>query len=607
MRIDNYANILASAKTNVGDLMSRLNPGDVIRAKVIEITSDEAVLKLFDGTVMRAGMLEAMNAKAGDTVMLAVSSKNEGTLYLESVKNLSRMIESNPETLKQLLETLQIKPDAQNLGLAAELLKAGAPVTAEHLKQAAALLSSKPALDSEKAVFMTLKGLNADRADVELLSRLLEGDVKLGQQLKEVQALLDQANASGSDKANAAQANPTSAEQANSNGVNQANTPQTNATQADAAGSNQANSSQANTGGPAQTSAAQANSTETNQTNAAHVSATGANQANATGAETNPVELSTHIQSADIRSDQAAIPAANHSAAPNTGQASIPLFDPSVIAQNLPGGDSHPSTVVFAASRENAVSGMTPEHSAALQQPMEPSASVQTILSGQKINETKQPEGSAVERFSKLIEAVRDIFVKTDSEKLSSELDVNKINNELNEKLELLKAAIKISEDLGSGAREGLTAAATQIEDTQRLLHQMNSNNIHYYQMPVNLAGHDTTAELYVMNRRQNKKKIDPNDAVMFISLDTVNMGRVETLVDIKNNNVTVNLRTESKQINDFIKTQIKDLYTGLATCGYKLAGVRYAIIDAATTPIQQERLLNGIARENYGKVDYRI
>ena len=109
------------------------------------------------------------------------------------------------------------------------------------------------------------------------------------------------------------------------------------------------------------------------------------------------------------------------------------------------------------------------------------------------------------------------------------------------------------------------------------------------------------------MNRRQNKKKIDPNNTIMFISLDTVNMGRVEALLDIKSRNVTVNLRTENKQINEFIKTQIKDLYAGLAACGYKLAGVRYAVIDAASTPIQQERLLDGIARENYGKVDYRI
>ena len=75
MRIDNYANILSSDKINAGDFISRLNPGDVIRAKVLEITSDEVVLKLFDGTVMRAGMLETMNAKAGDTVLLAVSSK----------------------------------------------------------------------------------------------------------------------------------------------------------------------------------------------------------------------------------------------------------------------------------------------------------------------------------------------------------------------------------------------------------------------------------------------------------------------------------------------------------------------------------------------------
>lgn len=563
MRIDNYANILSSDKINAGDFISRLNPGDVIRAKVLEITSDEVVLKLFDGTVMRAGMLETMNAKAGDTVLLAVSSKLEGTIYLESVKKHSQIIESNPDTLKQLLETLQIKPDTQNLELAAEFVKAGAPVTAAQIKQASALLNSKPALDSEKVVFMILKGLDAESADAQLLSKLLEGDVKLGQQLKVIQSLLGQANLAGEDMGYTTPANTVLAEQADTAAVDQSNV----------TGLSQANAAEAN-----------------------------AAQANATGTEENPVGVSVHIQSANIKNDPSPpIPVSGNYSAAKSDQTSDSLSDLSVIDRNMTEEAPQQSADIFA-STDKAILG--PESS--ISGKSDSIAALQTE-SGHKINETKQSESKTTERFSKLTEAVRDIFVKTDSEKLSSELSAKKINNDLNEKLELLKAAIQSSENLDSGTREGLSAATLQIEDTQRLLHQMNASNILYYQIPVNLAGHDTTAELYVMNRRQNKKKIDPNNTIMFISLDTVNMGRVEALLDIKSRNVTVNLRTENKQINEFIKTQIKDLYTGLAACGYKLAGVRYAVIDAASTPIQQERLLDGIARENYGKVDYRI
>jgi len=579
MRIDNYANIFASAKTNVADLISRLNPGDVIRAKVLEITSDEVVLKLFDGTVMRAGMLEALNAKAGDMVMLSVTSKLEGTIYLESVKNMPQMIEAKPETLKQLLETLQIKPDAQNLELAAEFIKAGAPVTAENMEKAASLLSGKPALDSEKAVFMTLKGLNADSSDTGLLSRLLEGEVKLGRQLKEIQILLEQANPAGADKGNAVQANPSLTDrteaadvnQANITGGNQANTDQTNVVHANAA---QSNISQINI--PQTIAADQTHATGANKINEAQSDTI---QTNAAVMEKNSAELSVQIQG----DTPGAVPDSGISAAANKDRTSVPASDLPVMTQNTSEATSQQSADINAASLEKAVLGVTKE----------------------KLS--LEADAGSAERFTKLIEAVRDLFIKTDSEKLSSELDVKKINNELNEKLELLKSAIQSSENLDSGTKEALSAAAAQIEDTQRLLHQMNAGNILYYQLPVNLAGYDTTAELYVMNRRKDKKKIDPNNTVMFISLDTVNMGRVETLLDIKNKNVTVNLRTESKKINEFIKAHIKDLYTGLAACGYKLAGVRYATIDAAATPIQQERLLDRIAGENYGKVDYRI
>ena len=602
MRIENYANITSLGKTNVGDLMNRLNPGDVIRAKVVEITSDEAVLKLSDGTLMQAKMLETMNAKAGDTVMLTVSSKSEGTLFLESIKNLSQIIQPNADTLNSLLEKLQIKPDAQNMQLAAELLKAGSPVTAESLEQSIALLKSLPVLDAEKAVYITSKGLNISQADIELLSKLLEGDLKLGQQLKDIQALLNQINDAKSDQTGSkAYAQAQKAASMN----DQAGT----GNQAAGVANNQTVSTTAN-----QTSGASGNQPAGTSINQEVIvqNASGNNVAN-TGDTVNQ----THAQTVQSQATQITVASQEAHIA---GQSEVPSETTGAAGTNASRTNVSRTPADYKALADpetSAASSQLPETASKavtahvttatdLHEKQAINGANRDLASLSASNETVSKETPA-DKFSKLIETVMDLYVKTNSDKLASELDVNKLKNELYEKLNVLKATIQSSEGYDPKEMAGLLKAATQIDDTLRLFNQMNSSNIMYYQMPVSIAGHNTTAELYVMKRQKNKRKIDPHNTVMFISLDTKNIGRIETLLDVKGSNITVNLRTESKQIIDFIKGQIKDLYKGFDDCGYKLASIRYSVIDSATSPIQQEKLLSEILNKNYGKVDYRI
>lgn len=591
MRIEDYANIPSSDKANVGDLMNRLDTGDVIRAKVINITSDEAVLKLSDGTVMHAKMLETMNAKAGDTVMLTVSSKSEGTLFLESIKNLSQIIQPNNETLNSMLEKLQIKPDAQNMQLAAELLKAGEPVTAEHLEQSITLLKSLPGLDAEKAVYITSKGLNINHADIELLSKLLEGDLKLGQQLKDIQTLLNQINDAKSDQTGSKAY--TQAQNAASMNDQVAGT---TTNQAAGAANNQTTGASGNQ--PTSTSINQEvivqNTSGSNATNNGDT----VNNTNAQTVQSQDAQIIAASQEANIAGQSDV--ASETTGAAGTNASRIPAERGTNAASETSAASSQLSETASKSATANVSTATDPNEKQAI---IGANRDLASLIAS---NETVSKETPA-DKFSKLIETVMDLFVKTDSDKLASELDVNKLRSELYEKLNVLKAAIQSSEGYDSKETTGLLKAATQIDDTLRLFNQMNSSNIMYYQMPVSIAGHNTTAELYVMKRHKNKRKIDPHNTVMFISLDTKHIGRIETLLDVKGSNITVNLRTESKQIIDFIKGQIKDLYKGFDACGYKLASIRYSVIDSATSPIQQEKLLSEILNKNYGKVDYRI
>ena len=76
--------------------------------------------------------------------------------------------------------------------LASEFLKEGAPITADNMEAAAELMKSMPGLSPEKTAFLVSRGLDAGEIQIDVLNRFLDGDLKLGHQLKEIQAILTQ-------------------------------------------------------------------------------------------------------------------------------------------------------------------------------------------------------------------------------------------------------------------------------------------------------------------------------------------------------------------------------------------------------------------------------
>ena len=84
-------------------------------------------------------------------------------------------------------------------------------------------------------------------------------------------------------------------------------------------------------------------------------------------------------------------------------------------------------------------------------------------------------------------------------------------------------------------------------------------------------------------------------------------MGRVEALLDVKGNGISIDLRTESQAAADFIRNNITGLYSGISECGYKLVNVNYAIISGPAVPTEQEKLLLSKVNHSHAKIDYRI
>ncbi len=623
MRIDNSLLITGDNRTETGDMLSRLETGDVIRAKVLEISPRDAVLRLSDGTVIKAATKEPLDVKPGQTISLTVTSRNENSFVLETVKSASRTIAADMGKMQKMLEAAGITADDLNLKLAAEFLKYGTAPTAENISEALGSMKGPGGLDIEKAVYLAVKNISTSQSDKDMLSSLLNGNLKLGQLLESLYKVLNNAD-KGAEAGNqsteagqtaqgsladtggktAVQTGHSASEAADGRSAPQTghSAPEVTVNTSNAAGNSNLTlvSSDSETKPSAIPSEAQnisdtdqiaSNQTKQNGTaevrqsdQASSIDTEGKSSAAPKSGIKENVKTDTYTKPNTAPDEEGTNPVISKQSDTMTKSASAAKSDVKVTAGDLNSGEIVP---VIQDGSMDAVNG----------------AKKSAIGSAEMKHVGEHSHEDTLESINKSIDK---IFVNIHKQLSGEELDTGSIRDRLTELSKELKQLIQSPAGSGTVNTKAFSAL-NLVEDTVKLLDIFNSNNVLYYQIPIKNDSYRSTAELYVMKRQKNKKRIDPNDSVLFLSLDTKNLGRFETILDVKGRNISMSLRTESQAVSDFTRANIKNLYTALSECGYMLTDIKYSIIGAAATPAQQEKLLTDAVRMKHGKVDLRI
>ena len=118
----------------------------------------------------------------------------------------------------------------------------------------------------------------------------------------------------------------------------------------------------------------------------------------------------------------------------------------------------------------------------------------------------------------------------------------------------------------------------------------------------------EKTGELYILKREKDRRRINPENATILISLDTDNIGQVDSLVSLDKKNISVSMMLSDKRVADFIKKNQKDLYKSLIVKEYRLVDFKCRIKDKEVDIIN----INEIADEEIDKkinnrIDYRL
>ena len=199
----------------------------------------------------------------------------------------------------------------------------------------------------------------------------------------------------------------------------------------------------------------------------------------------------------------------------------------------------------------------------------------------------------AISEFMKSLEGIREkaespqkpdpVMIKQLVEKVFEKAFIRAENGvtdpvDLGDKMKALKNVILFSDEaLKLIDPKSAQAGVPVVRELQNALQFFNQANTYhaFVQIPLLINNHQTTGELYVMKRKSKRGKIDPNQFTLFISLNTQNLGLVETFLNASNRCVTINFRVEDEKLSSFVKAHYKVLYEALLKKGFKLAEMK--------------------------------
>ncbi len=547
MRIDGFNLVQAGTATSIPDILSKLKVGDILRAQVLDIAADEAILKLFDGTTVAAATLGSVDAKQGDFVDFSVKGFPDGKLLLQTLKQPMPVFNEN-EAIANTILSLGISPDNDSINIAKELNAAGLPLTKENMDKASQLLSNFKAsgITPEKAVYILKNNIPPVENNLSSLQQLTDENYKITSSIRDIidnvpeikdQRLL-QAITKGLERADA-KYNPAASPIAD------------------------------------ELTSVQQNA--------------------------NPLDTSVKITAKELL--QNIITQLSDKITSNNTEALRQFLNNSSFAQKLQNFiASQPANKMDA---EKIIDFIKTQLKDIPEQP-EKKQFMQSIfkeLDKLNKNELLNANNNSIEDTKKHI---NKLFSKALLDVEAGDLTQGAVKNsykELYEKLDVIKQEIAAS---AYPLKEQFTDKLDNIQNNLRFMNEA-SNYAAYLQIPVSLKGSDKTAELYILKREGSKKKLDPENMTVFVSLDTQNLGRVDSLISVSRKSVMINFKLEDKKLSEAFSSNYNELFNSLEEIGFKLVGMNFGLIKDKINLVNAQKVIKREIGSNRISIDYKI
>lgn len=219
-----------------------------------------------------------------------------------------------------------------------------------------------------------------------------------------------------------------------------------------------------------------------------------------------------------------------------------------------------------------------------------------------KDQNTKIDSLNSTEPRGEIKNIFNDSFINLDNEILPKDIDIKYLYQKITAKLTLLKDLADSSKD--DGLKE-ISTSISKLNNQLDFLNNINNNNT-YAQIPIYYKEHKT-GELYILNKNTKNTKNTNLGTTVFLSLETINIGRFETLVNVKNKDLKICLRLENEKIISYVENNIKTLYNLLEKTDYRIVELKCKKTTEKINPLNIEETINHEFAQNNGSLDLRI
>jgi hypothetical protein len=178
-----------------------------------------------------------------------------------------------------------------------------------------------------------------------------------------------------------------------------------------------------------------------------------------------------------------------------------------------------------------------------------------------------------------LLQAAKHSFF-AEIEKPEDANALKKAGEQLPGRLEILKNLAEAS----PGKAKSAAAEADRLISGLKLLQAIDKYS--YIQIPVILGGRPSTVALAVFRQRRGTKKKAPGSTTLLIALETKNLGHIEALVSITNDNISIRFNLSDIEITDYLRNRTTALYHTVSLSGYRLSGVSFHTAKEPVTPL---------------------
>jgi len=554
MKIESILNNMDINTLNMPDLLGKLEAGDIIRAKVLEVTANQLTLKLFDGTVFNAKLLTSMEAEVGDISDFIVKSNENGLIVLETLREIDdsqRIIKDENSDIKKQLFGLGIKPDKDNVEIAKAIKQYALPLDKDIFSKIADTIATIKNVTPQKVAYLVANKIPPEKDNLALLNRIVDDRQKVGSMLKSTFDALSKLDDKDTIEALSRILDENLEIEMPYSGKNLM---ESNQQQKEVS----------------QVIKESLSSFDVQDKNLMYEFKGKLQEFLGDLFKTSSQEGIKMLSDEDIFTDKVM----------------------SYLKDNIRSFEN--LDMYEMKSIDNTVKDLFERLKVKI------TDDIVGIEGEDSLKQSIESSG-----YKKLLKDVFEkLYVKIDEKATAEDFKVKKLYKDLYKTLEIIKNAVEHSTSL---QKDDILNKINNLQSNLKFINDINNHSL-YIPIPINIQGTNTTGELYVLKNGKRGKKIDPQNTSVLISLNTPNLGQIDSLITVNKKNISINIRVEEQPIIKLIKENYIQLYNSLLEKGYKLVDVKCRLLEEEVNVINAEHTMQKeLDLNKQKKIDYKI